>query len=70
MNNRRFLISLILAGASGQALASGVTAADLEEVVVTAGRIVLAGTPRAAALPRTFGADRGQQRACAGLDAG
>ena len=48
MNAGRLLILLVLAGASGQALASGVTAADLEEVVVTAGRIVLAGAPRAA----------------------
>ena len=48
MNTGRLLISLVLAGASGQALASGVTAANLDEVVVTAGRIMLAGAPRAA----------------------
>ena len=48
MNAGRLLTSLVLAGASGQALASGVTAANLEEVVVTAGRIMLAGAPRAA----------------------
>jgi outer membrane receptor protein involved in Fe transport len=54
MNSRRLLISAILAGASGPALASGVTAADLEEVVVTAGRIVLAGAPRAASEGTVF----------------
>ena len=54
MNTRRLLISAILAGASGPALASGVTAADLEEVVVTAGRIVLAGAPRAASEGTVF----------------
>jgi len=48
MNTGRLLISLVLAGASGQALASGVTAANLDEVVVTAGRIMLSGAPRAA----------------------
>src|SRR5687768_18469057 len=54
MNTGRLLISVILAGASGHALASGVTAADLEEVVVTAGRIVLAGAPRAASEGTVF----------------
>ncbi|HWN07613.1 MAG TPA: TonB-dependent receptor [Steroidobacteraceae bacterium] len=48
MNTGRLLISLVLAGASGQALASGATAANLDEVVVTAGRIMLSGAPRAA----------------------
>ena len=40
--------ALALAIASGTAAAGGVTAANLEEVVVSAERIVLAGDPRAA----------------------
>jgi hypothetical protein len=44
----RFVAGIALAGAAGPALAGGVTATGLEEVVVTAGRIALAGSPRAA----------------------
>ena len=54
MSTLRQLTALILAAASGSAFASGVTAANLDEVVVTAGRIVLAGTPRAASEGTVF----------------
>jgi outer membrane receptor protein involved in Fe transport len=54
MNAGRLLVSVILAGASGQALASRVTAANLDEIVVTAGRIALAGAPRAASEGTVF----------------
>ena len=45
---------MALACASGAALAGGVTAAGLEEVVVTAARIALAGNPRAASEGTVF----------------
>ena len=44
----RFLAGGALVVAAGQALAGGVTATGLEEVVVTANRITLTGDPRAA----------------------
>jgi len=43
-----WIAGVVLAGAAGPALAGGVTATEIEEVVVTAGRIALAGNPRAA----------------------
>jgi hypothetical protein len=50
MNARiaRLLAGAALCGVSGSSLASGVTAAGLQEVVVSAERIALAGSPRAA----------------------
>ena len=42
------LTGALLAGMAGPAFAGGVTATEIEEVVVTAGRIALAGDPRAA----------------------
>ena len=44
----RFLAGAALAVAAASAHAGGVTATGLEEVVVTAGRVALAGNPRAA----------------------
>ncbi len=42
------IAGVLLAGAAGPAFAGGVTATEIEEVVVTANRIALGGNPRAA----------------------
>jgi len=44
----RTAVAMATLAASGTAAAGGVTATEIEEVVVTAGRIALAGNPRAA----------------------
>ena len=45
---RKGCLAAVFLALSGTAQAGGVTGADLEEIVVTAGRIVLTGVPRAA----------------------